>query len=507
LTSSPRFDRLKRLGSDTAVYGISTILGRFLTFVLTPIYTHALNPSDLGVVATVYAYIAFLNVVYGYGMEGAYMKYVSTLELGDRKQVFTVPFIAVGVSGLLFSALLAPFYGPVAALSGIPPQFQSLVAMGAGILFLDTLSIVPFAALRMASKARLFAAVKIAGIVVNVLANILLLFRWRTGVEGIFISGLISSGVTVLLLIPTIMQNLVPSWPRNILPGLLRFGLPSVPAGIAGMMLQVINRPILGSLRGDADVGIFQANYRLGIFMMLLVSMFDYAWRPFLLQHARDEDARPLFARVMTYFVLIATGVFLVLSFFLADIVRWPVFAGRSIIDPRFWEGMDIIPVVLLAYVFLGVYNNLIAGIYIEKRTSKLPLVTFTAAAVHIVVNYALIPPFGLMGAAIATLVSYAVMAAMMYVIVQRIYPVPYELGRLGKIAIAAGVVFVVAALAGTGSAALAVKAALLPAFVALLYVLRFFEPHEWAAAMRLVHAIPGTRVAKPGADDSTSAS
>jgi O-antigen/teichoic acid export membrane protein len=507
LTSSPRFDRIKRLGSDTAVYGISTILGRFLTFVLTPIYTHALNPSDLGVVATVYAYIAFLNVVYGYGMEGAYMKYVSTLELGDRKRIFTVPFVAVAVSGLLFSGLLAMFYEPVAAISGIPPRFQSLVTMAAGILFLDTISIVPFAALRMASKAKIFASVKIAGIVVNVAANILLLFSWHTGVEGIFISGLISSGLTVVLLIPTIVQNLVPSWPSGILPALLRFGLPSVPAGIAGMMLQVINRPILGALRGDADVGIFQANYRLGIFMMLLVSMFDFAWRPFLLQHAHDEDARPLFARVMTYFVLIATSVFLVLSFFLADIVRWPIFGGRSIIDPRFWEGMDIIPVILLAYVFLGVYNNLIAGIYIEKKTGKLPLVTFTAAALHVVANYALIPPFGLMGAAIATLVSYVVMAGMMYVIVQRIYPVRYELARLGKIAGAAALVSVAAIAAGTGTAALWIKAGLLPVFVAVLYATRFFEPHEWGAAMRLLRSIPGARRTKPVADDTSSAS
>ena len=251
--------------------------------------------------------------------------------------------------------------------------------------------------------------------------------------KGIFISGLISSGFTVLLLIPVIVQNLVPSWPRRH-PACASAVRSSVrPAGIAGMMLQVINRPILASLRGDAEVGIFQANYRLGIFMMLLVSMFDFAWRPFLLQHAQDEDARPLFARVMTYFVLVATGVFLVLSFFLADIVRWPIFGGHSIIDPRFWEGMDIIPVILLAYVFLGIYNNLIAGIYIEKKTGKLPLVTFTAAALHVVANYLLIPPFGLMGAAFATLVSYVVMAGMMYVIVQRFYPVQYETRPSGQ--------------------------------------------------------------------------
>ncbi|MBP1657080.1 MAG: Membrane protein [Bacteroidetes bacterium] len=486
-------DKIKRLGSDTAVYGISTILGRFLTFLLTPLYTHVLSPEDLGVVATVYAYIAFLNVIYGYGMEGAYMKYVSTLELGNRKQVFTVPFLAIGVTSLVFSGVIAALAQPVAAVSGIPAGFANVVPMGAGILFLDALTIVPFAALRMSNRARLFATIKVAGIVVNVVSNVVMLFWFRMGVEGIFLSGLLSSGITLLMLIPVIVQSLDLSWPTGILPALLKFGLPSVPAGIAGMMLQVINRPILGALRGDAAVGIFQANYRLGIFMMLLVSMFDFAWRPFFLNHAKDPDARPLFARVMTYFVLCTTTVFLLLSFYLYDLIRWPIFAGRPLIAPRFWEGFEIVPVILLAYVFLGIYNNLIAGIYIEKKTARLPLVTITAALVHVAANFLLIPPLGLMGAAWSTLLSYLLMAGMMYVIVQRIYPVRYETARLAKIAVAAAVVYTISLFSGEGLLALLVKAGLMGLFVALLAVMRFFEPGEWAAARRLL------RLARPG--------
>jgi O-antigen/teichoic acid export membrane protein len=480
-------DKIKSLGSDTAVYGISTILGRFLTFLLTPIYTYALSPEGLGVVATAYAYIAFLNVVYGYGMEGAYMKYVSTLELGNRKQVFTVPFISIAITSILFSGLLAILARPIAAASGIPDGMENIVLMSAGILLLDALTIVPFAALRMSSRARLFATMKISGIAVNVVCNVVLLFWFHKGVHGIFLSGLISSAVTFILLGPVILRSLVPAWPKGILPALLKFGLPTVPAGIAGMMLQVINRPILGALRGDAAVGIFQANYRLGIFMMLLVSMFDFAWRPFFLNHAQDPDARPLFARVMTYFVLITSSVFLFLSFFLYDFIRWPIFAGHSLIAPRFWEGFEIVPVILLAYIFLGIYNNLIAGIYIEKKTIHLPLVTITAAVVHVAANFLLIPPFGLMGAAWATLASYMLMAGMMYVIVHRIYPVGYEFWRLLKIVFAAAIVYLPSLFAGSGLVAIMAKAGLLVGFVLLLTVFRFFEPGEWNAARRLI--------------------
>ena len=480
-------DKIKRLGSDTAIYGISTILGRFLTFLLTPLYTHVLSAEDLGVVATAYAYIAFLNVIYAYGMEGAYMKYVSTLELGDRKQVFTVPFLSVALTSIAFSGLLAAFAGSVAGVSGIPPDFESIVFMGAGILLLDALTIIPFASLRMASRAKAFAAIKIAGIVVNVVCNVVFLFAFRMGVQGIFLSGLISSAITLVLLLPVLLRSLVFSWPEKILPALLRFGLPTVPAGIAGMMLQVINRPILGALKGDAAVGVFQANYRLGIFMMLLVSMFDFAWRPFFLNHAQDPDARPLFARVMTYFVLAATTVFLLLSFFLFDLISWPVFGGYPLIAARFWEGFEIIPVILLAYVFLGIYNNLIAGIYIEKKTSWLPLVTITAAVIHVAANFLLIPPFGLMGAAWSTLLSYVVMAGMMYVIVQRVYPVVYEIPRLVKIALTAASVFLASLFVGSGVFGLFAKAGLLLLFFALLGGTRFFEPREYEAARRLL--------------------
>ncbi len=159
------------------------------------------------------------------------------------------------------------------------------------------------------------------------------------------------------------------------------------------MMIQVINRPILEALKGSAAVGVFQANYRLGIFMMLLVSMFDFAWRPFFLTHAADSDAKPLFARVLTYVVLVLH----------AGLPPAELLPGRSSCAPRssragrssrppYWSGLEIVPVILLAYLFLGVYNNLVAGIYIEKKTAYLPVITFGAAAVNVAANYLLIP-------------------------------------------------------------------------------------------------------------------
>ncbi len=472
-------DKIKSLGTDTAVYGVSTILGRFLTFILTPLYTHVLLPDALGVVALGYTYIAFLNVVYGYGMESAYFRYASTTELGNARQNFSVPFISLATSSFVFSVLLVWQARSVALLVDIPETYISVVYYAAGILFLDTLVIVPYARLRLARKTIRFAAIRTINILVNVGCNILLLFVFRMGVEGIFLSGLISSAVTLLLMLPVIMDHWTWSFPKPLYRELLRFGLPYVPAGIATMMIQVVDRPILEAMTDVSTVGIYQVNYRLGIFMMLIVSTFDFAWRPFFLSHATDPDAKRLFARILTYFVLLMTSVFLVLSFFLDDLVRVPLLSGHSIIDEKYWSGLSIVPVVLLAYVFLGISNNLVAGIYIEKKTNHLPMITFIGVAVNVGVNIWLIPVLGIMGAAIATFASYSIMALVLYFVVQRFYPVSYELGRLGKIAVCAGFVFGLQFLILPAGWEVPGKILLLVVFVLLMYAMSFFNASE----------------------------
>ena len=484
-------EKLKLLGTDTAIYGVSTIVGRFLSFLLTPIYANLLAPGDLGTVATLYAYIAFLNVVYGYGMETAYFKYAATGEVGDARQNFSVPFLSVLLSSLAFSYVLAMNAVPAAALARIPDPDGSLVRYAAVILALDAAAVIPFAALRRERKAWTFAAIRIAGITLNVGLNLWFLLALGWGVEGIFVSNVLSSAFVLALLIPTIVRRLDVRWHGGLYAALLRFGLPNVPAGIATMMIQVIDRPILEALTDRATVGIYQANYRLGIFMMLVVSTFDFAWRPFFLSHSSDPDAKPLFARVLTYYTLLMAAVFLTLSFFLEDIVRIPMFWGRSILPEAYWGGLPIVPVVLLAYVFLGMSGNIVAGIYIEKKTTRLPPITFLGAAVNIIANLLLIPVLGIMGAALATLLSYMIMGVVTYIVSQRIYPVEYELARIGKIAVATATVFVVWLLIRDFPLALLWKSVLLLAFVVLMMLLRFFRPSELSGLRALLTRLP----------------
>jgi len=483
-------EKLKRLGSETIVYGTSTIVGRFLNFLLVPLYTNVLLPGEYGIVSYAYSMIAFVNVIYSYGMESAYFKYSSTNELGNPKENFSTPFIALFSTSVLFSLALLAVASPVAGILNLPKEYERIVLYAAGILALDAIAIIPFASLRMEHRAKLFASVKFLNILTNVILNVLLLVVFHTGVIGIFISGLVASVLTLLVLLPTIVRHLTFDFHKGLLRALLRFALPSIPAGLAAMAVQVIDRPILRSLTDDATVGIYQANYRLGIFMMLIVQMYDYAWRPFYFSMAKEHNAKEIFSRVLTYIVLVMALVFLVLTFFIGDIVKIGIF-GKHLIHPNYWGGLSIVPVVLLGYLFLGIYTNVSAGLYIEKKTRYLPVIMLCAAAVNVAANYLLIPSVGMMGAAWATFWAYLAMAVAGYLFAQKVYPIHYEWGRIVRIAAALmvsfGIYFSVGVENLSPSIGAIVKAALVGVFVLVLFSSKFFKHGEIAYLKQVV--------------------
>jgi O-antigen/teichoic acid export membrane protein len=441
--------------------------------------------------ANVYSIIAFLNVVWVYGMESAYFKYSSTGEIGTPRQNFSTPFISLCATSLVLSGIMAAFSPTFSTWMEIPAGRGVIVLYAAGILLLDTLAVVPFASLRMERKPMFFASLKVLNIAVNVGCNLLLLLVFHAGVEGIFLSGLIASGVTLVALVPTIARRFTRDFSLPLYRALVKFGLPYVPAGLAAIVIQVIDRPIMLLLTNLAVVGVYQVNYRLGIFMMLIVSMYDFAWRPFFLSHASEPGAKDLFARALTYCVAGMTGVFLAVSMFIGDVIRIRMF-GRYIIHPDYWGGLSIVPVVLLAYMFLGIYNNLVAGVYIEKKTQRLPAITLAGALVNIAANFLLIPIMGMMGGAVATLLAYAAMALVLYLDVRKFYPVRYEWRRIAHIAAVAGVTYLFFCLVDAGPYHIAWKFLLLLFFCITLYVTRFFVPEEMVALRRLIH--PGPR-------------
>lgn len=477
-------EKIVRLGKETAIYGLSTVAGRLLNFLIVPFYANVLLPAENGIVSNTYAYIAFAFVVFCYGMEPAYMRFVASLESGDRKQNFSVPFLSLLASSLMLAVAIHGLAGPIAELIGIGSQYASLVRLSGWILCFDALSVIPFASLRMEHKASVFASLKVFNILSNLVLNVILIVGMGMRAEGVFLANLIASVLTFLALVRLVARNLTLSFPPGLYRQILKFGIPYIPAGLAGMANQVIDRPIVKALTNDATLGIYQINYRLGIFMMLIVGMFDYAWRPFFLTHAKDADAKALFARVFTYFVIGMLGIFLLVSLFVDDAVRMTVF-GRQFFPPAYWAGTAIVPVVLLAYVFTGAYVVFVVGVYLEKKTQYLPFIAGAGALLNVGANFYLIPRLGIMGAALSTLLSYVVMAVGMFFSSQRVYPVHYEWGKVMRTTLIAGGLFAafkILAPAPLSVSGMIVKAGLVVGFVLLLWVTRVVDKAEIAA-------------------------
>ncbi|HET9795133.1 MAG TPA: polysaccharide biosynthesis C-terminal domain-containing protein, partial [Thermoanaerobaculia bacterium] len=365
------------------------------------------------------------------------------------------------------------------------PLLLSILRLGAAILLFDALAVLPFAALRLEHRAKTFAAIRIGNILLTLALNFLFLLRFRWGVVGIFRANAIASAATFFAVLPAIAGRLAPRFDRRVLAKMLPFGLANVPAYLGAMMVQVIDRPIVQRLRGFSELGVYQANYRMGFAMMVLVSVFDYAWRPFFLrQYATDGDrSKALLARVLTYTAALSLFAFLALAFFLPVLVAVPIPGiGHSLLRRDYLSGTGVIPVVLLAYVFQMFATNFIAGIYIRERTSRLPIVTGLGAAVNVATNLWWVPLFGILGAAYATLAAYAVMAAAMFVFSQQTFPIRYEWGRLGRLALVTAGVYAAGKLAGS----LVLQGLLIAAAFVLLRLGGFFNPEEIAFFRRM---------------------
>ena len=445
---------ISSLASDTVVYGVSTVVARFLTFLLTPLFTNYLTKQEVGEVSGIYAMIAFVNIVYSLGMEPAFMRFWEKGNQENNDRVFNVSYLTVAMLGVGVTAVTILFAQPIAqsSLLQLGEGGSRYVALAAVIPLLDSLVLIPFARLRMQQRPHAFALMRLLSVGVTFVCTVLFvaLYHWR--IEGALLGGIIGSSATLVAFVPSTLRTLrtsVPSYPRTPVPSswkpllkdMLRFGLPTVPSNFSSIMVQVADRPIMLMLTSASAVGMYQTNFRLAIPMMMFVTVFEYAWKPFYLNHRDEPHAKDLFARVFTVFTAVCGAIFLITTFFIDDLVRMPFIGGRFI-NPEYWDGMTIIPIIMIAYFFNGVFINMAAGLHIQKRTAFFPVATSIAAVISVVATWLMVPSYGMEGAAWAKVAAYLVSAVMLYVFVQRIYPVKYEWGKVLWILMLCGIVW-----------------------------------------------------------------
>ena len=435
--SESSIQEIKKLGKESAIYGIANVLSRFLNFFLTPFYTYFLPTGAYGIVAGVYSYIAFFNILYHYALDQAYMQY-----FGNRQLAFSaaLKFQACTTAFLTFTlCAFAPFW---ANLGGIATKY---VYFASAILLLDTVLIIPFADLQMRHESKKFALIKSLGIIVNVLLIVIGIAVSKNGIDSIFWANIAASLLQILLILPEFDTFSIKKDPgtREILKKMLEYAWPLFLAEAGIMIVQVFDRPIMLKAMGESAVGVYQAAAKLGIFMQLLVNMFYTAWRPFVIERRGkdDEETRRLFSQIFTYSTALTLSAWLLLSFFVGDIVQFEI-CGKSFFNANYWGGIKLLPLFFGSYVIYGMYINLLSAVLITKKSKISAIVAITSSLLSLGGNYLLIPRFGMLGGAIMLIVSYSIMCGMMFFFSRKIYPVRYEWKRIAILFAAAAVCF-----------------------------------------------------------------
>jgi O-antigen/teichoic acid export membrane protein len=446
----------KKLAQETAVYGISSIVGRALYFLLTPLYTRVIDRQLYAESVELFAYAALLMVVFTYRMETAFFRFGKDEE--HRTQVFSTAGASLFYSSLLFSGVLLLFHQPIASVLGYSGKEEYIVFLGL-ILFFDALCELPYARLRLESKALTFAKIRLGNISLNVLLNLffLLFCPWVLQQEGwtflhgvihkvyrpdwavgyIFLSNVLASVLQFVLLLPQYkgMQWKIEgqAWKRMFL-----YAAPLVIASMAGVINEAFDKILLKwRLPYDMEtnqslLGEYGGAYKLTIIISLFTQAFRYSAEPFFFRNVDRVDARVIYARVSKYFSIVVFAGFLFVTAFLE------VF--QHLIDSSYREALKIVPVVLLANALLGIYYNFSIWYRLADKTLYGTYIALAGAAITLVLNWWWIPIFGYMGSAWATLLCYFSMVVLSYLSGRKYYPIPYPLGKMalyGLVAIA----------------------------------------------------------------------
>lgn len=432
----------KQLASQTAIYGLSSIIGRFLNYLLVPLYTGIFNPADYGVSSWFYSVAAFGAVIFTYGMETTFFRFCQKSETPAK--VFSTAFLSVLFTSIVLVVLISIFSKHLAIVSENQGRQQYFVIF-AFILAADALTALPFAWLRLQNKAYKFAGIRLFNIAVNIGLNLFFyllcpylshrgftiidaFYSAENGILYMFVANLISS-LVILPLFWKEFQLVTNGFDKTLWRQMLHYAWPLLFMGLAGMINETLDRILLKHLLPDKttaeyQLGIYAANYKLSILMTLFIQAFRFAAEPFFFSKSKEENARQIYASVMNYFVAVCGLIFLFVMGYI-DLFKY------FIRTEQYWAGLDVVPVLLMANLFLGVYYNLSVWYKLADKTRYGAAISIGGAIVTIVLNIMLIPMFGYYGAAWATLLCYFSIAAASYLTGQYHYPIPYRMGRI----------------------------------------------------------------------------
>ena len=417
---------MKSLAKETAIYGLSSIIGKFLNYLLVPLYTYNLGVANYGIVTNIYAWTALLLVLLTYGMETGFFRFANRNDY-DSKSVYRTAYITLLSTSAFFVILVITLQQPIAGVLGYAghPEF---VAMMFATVAADAFASIPFAYLRKQQRPWLFAGLKLLFVILNIaFAIFFIVILGKKDVFYVFLSNILATGIQTLCLLPfTLPKGGRFDW--KILGAMLRYSLPLLVLGVAGIMNQTLDRILFPYLYSGADaqdqLGIYGACFKVAMVMMMFTQAFRYAYEPFVFAKHKDRNSVEAYADGMKYYVIFSYLILLGVIFYL-DIFKF-------IIDKSYWEGLLIVPVVLWTYVFQGIYFNLSFWYKLTDETKWGAYFSLLGLAITLLIQLVGVPRIGYWASCGSSLVCYFVIMLLSYFIGQKKAPIPYDLKRIG---------------------------------------------------------------------------
>jgi O-antigen/teichoic acid export membrane protein len=437
---------LKKLAGETVIYGASSIVGRFLNYFLTPLYAWTFLPNEFGILSNILAYVAFLQVVLTYGMETSYFRFAGRSE--NPEKVFSTSMFSLGITSVVFVILVLGFSGNISNWISYEGHQNYIIWMGITVA-LDTLCAIPFAKLRLQSRPVKFAVLKLANIALSIFFNVFWIYLCpkilesnpdslvqyvynpKIGIGYAFLSYLVASVITLLFFIPDLKIK-KSNFDGELLKKMLIYGWPILVIGVAGMVNLNIDKILLpklivGSNNPIFELGVYSANGKLAILMMLFVQAFRFSFEPFLFSHYKNEDSKKVYAVIMKYFVILGLLIFLGVMFYM-DILKFFIGSSKS----GYHEGIKVVPWLLMGNLFLGIFYTQSLWYKLTDQTHFGARFAIVGAIITIVLNVLFIPFYGYMACGYAFFAASLVMTVTSYVVGQKYFPVKYDLRRIG---------------------------------------------------------------------------
>ena len=435
--------QMKKLAKDTAMYGVSSIVGKSLNWLMVPLYTYVFaSPADYGIVTNLYAWTALLLVMLTYGMETGFLRFANNNK-EEAGKVYSTTLIAVGFTSLIFAAICIIFSHPIAVALGYPDHSEFIAMLGTTVAF-DAFGCIPYVYLRFKNRPVRFVALNLFAIFVNIFFNIFFLvacpwlmikapnliswfYKPDYGVGYVFISNIFSTAlVTILLLFDVFVVKF--EFDKALLKKMLKYSLPLLVLGIAGTMNQTLDKilfkMILPGHFGDTQLGIYGATSKIALVMTMFTQAFRYSYEPFIFAQRKDKNSLEVYADAMKYYILFALFIFLGMVLYM-DIFKY-------VIQHNYWVGLNVVPIVLFSFIFQGIFFNLSLWYKLTDKTMYGAWFSVLGTTIIVVLNILLVPKFSYIGCAWAAFSCYFVIMVVSYYFGQKYMPIKYDLKTIG---------------------------------------------------------------------------